>query len=106
MIKSLWETYRRRQIQQAYNTAHGITPTKAISNIKSLDNVKTDKALEPQESFVTRKKVKKLKRMTKKEKEIILTDLRHQLETAVANREFETAASLRDQIKSLDGEMS
>lgn len=106
IIKALWETYRRRQIQQAYNTAHGITPTKAISNIKSLDNVKTDKALEPQESFVTRKKVKKLKRMTKKEKEIILTDLRQQLESAVANREFEKAAELRDQIKSLDGEMS
>jgi len=36
--------------------------------------------------------------MTKKEKEIILKDLRIQLENAIKAREFEKAAVIRDQI--------
>jgi excinuclease ABC subunit B len=41
IVTSLFETYRRRAVQMAHNTAHGITPTQAISNIKKLDSVKT-----------------------------------------------------------------
>ena len=45
MIKALWETYRRRSIQMDFNTKHGISPSVAISNIKSLDVVRTDEDL-------------------------------------------------------------
>jgi len=45
--------------------------------------------------------VKRLKRLTKKEKEIILIDLRKQLEEAIKTWEFEKAAQIRDQIKEL-----
>jgi len=40
--------------------------------------------------------------MTKKEKEIILKDLKKQLDEAIHKREFEKAAVIRDQIKELE----
>lgn len=101
MSKALFETYRRRNTQINYNTKHNITPSQAISNVKSLDAVKTDDNLQSFDSL-TRGKNKKLKRMTKKEKEIIMKDLKSQMDTAIANREFEKAAVFRDQIKELD----
>lgn len=106
IVKSLRETYRRRWVQQSFNLKNNITPEKAISNIKNLQSVKSDKELEPQEMFATRKKSKKLKRMTKKEKTMILTDLRKQLDEAIANWEFEQAATIRDNIKELEGDMA
>lgn len=106
MIKALRETYRRRSIQEAYNTQHGITPQQAMSNVKSLDVVKTDEDLTKSQQFslMTRGKVKRLKRMTKKEKAMIADDLRKQLELAIKERRFEDAATLRDQLKELEGE--
>ncbi len=106
MIKALWETYRRRKIQMSFNIANNITPQVAISNVKSLDVVKTDDNLkeELKQDFglITRGKVKRLKRLTKKEKEIIMLDLKQQLDGAIAAWEFERAASIRDQIKELE----
>lgn len=101
MIKSLRETYRRRHIQHQYNVLHGITPQKATSNVKELESVKTDEELTQTFSADMFKK-KKLKRMTKKEKEIILKDLKVQLDEAIQAREFEKAAVIRDQIKEID----
>lgn len=106
IIKALWETYRRRKIQMSFNIANNITPQMAISNVKSLDVVKTDDNLkeELKQDFwlITRGKVKRLKRLTKKEKEIIMLDLKQQLDDAIATWEFERAASIRDQIKELE----
>ena len=101
MIKSLWETYRRRKIQYNFNVKNWIVPTKAVSNVKNLETVKTDENLQ---SFwwLTRWKVKRLKRMTKKEKEMISKNLREQLEECIKNREFEKATVIRDQIKELE----
>ena len=42
MVKSLWETHRRRKIQDDFNKEHNITPSIASSNIKDLETVKTD----------------------------------------------------------------
>ena len=47
------------------------------------------------------KNKKKLKKMTKKEKEIILANLNQQLKQAIDNWEFEKAAKIRDQIKEI-----
>ena len=101
MVKSLRETYRRRKIQDTYNKKHGITPQKATSNVKELESVKTDEELTQTFSADMFKK-KKLKRMTKKEKEIILKDLKIQLDEAIQAWEFEKAAVIRDQIKEID----
>lgn len=63
--------------------------------------VKTEEVLSQGFDKLTRGKVKKLKRMTKAEKEIILKDLKKQLDDAIAAWEFEQAAVIRDQIKEI-----
>ncbi|USN54981.1 MAG: hypothetical protein H6765_11170 [Candidatus Peribacteria bacterium] len=106
MVKSLRETYRRRHIQQSYNTEHGKTPEQAVSNVKDLDVVRTDEDLRLNQDFNLSKKgkVKRLKRMTKKEQALIAADLRDQLQVAIQEWRFEDAATLRDQLKELTGE--
>ena len=42
--------------------------------------------------------------MTKKEKDLILTDLKKQLDNAIQIWDFESAVVLRDQIKEISGE--
>ena len=103
MVKSLWETYRRRTIQNNFNIEHHITPKAARSNAKNLETVKTDEELvQQQNSAFTRGKVKRLKRMTKTEKNLIMKDLKKQMDSAIAERRFEDAAVIRDQIKELE----
>ena len=102
MIKSLWETYRRRKIQNDFNVEHHITPKAAHSNVKNLETVKTDEELMQQQSKFTRGKVKRLKRMTKAEKNLIMKDLKKQMDEAIKEWRFEDAAVIRDQIKELE----
>ena len=102
MIKSLWETYRRRKIQNDFNVEHHITPKAAHSNVKNLETVKTDEELMQQQSKLTRGKVKRLKRMTKAEKNLIMKDLKSQMDEAIKEWRFEDAAVIRDQIKELE----
>lgn len=104
IVKSLWETYRRRNIQDTYNKKNHITPLSATSNVKNLEVVKTDEVLSQWFQGLSRGKVKRLKRMTKAEQDIILKDLKAQLDEAIKLREFEKAASIRDQIKEISGE--
>lgn len=104
IVKSLRETYRRRHVQQKHNALHGITPEQAISNTKSLDSVRTDQNLVQDFNLTTRGKNKRLTRMTKKEKALVATDLKKQLDEAIAQWKFEDAAILRDQLKELVGE--
>jgi len=103
MVKSLWETYRRRRIQNDFNIEHHITPKAAHSNVKNLESVKTDEELvQQQNSKFTRGKVKRLKRMTKAEKNLIMKDLKSQMDEAIKEWRFEDAAVIRDQIKELE----
>ena len=105
MVKSLRETHRRRSVQTAFNTANNITPTIASSNVKNIEVVKSDADLTQSFSALqARGTTKRLKRMTKKEQEMILTDLKGQLDDAIATRNFEQAAIIRDQITELRGE--
>ncbi len=99
MLKALWETYRRRKIQQQFNQKHGIKPKIAVSNIKDLDVVKTDQPVNF-DAF-KKSKAKKLKKATKKEKEILKKELKKQLDEAISKWEFEKAAMLRDQLLEL-----
>lgn len=47
---------------------------------------------------------KKLKKMTKKEKDMIAKDLKAQMDLAIKEWRFEDAAAIRDQLKELEGE--
>jgi excinuclease ABC subunit B len=96
MRQAIGETDRRRQIQEAYNREHGITPQ---SIIKSIDEVLTSiyerdyvtvPAGEDREMF-----------RTHAELEAHVGELQVQMKAAAANLEFEKAAALRDRIKQL-----
>lgn len=106
MTKALYETYRRRRIQHKHNIEHDIQPSMAISNIKNLDSVKTDADLQSTQTFqwLTRGKTKRLKRITKAEQAMMVSELNKQLKIHVDAREFEDAAKIRDQLKELKGE--
>lgn len=87
------ETNRRRAIQVAYNTEHGITPTTIAKEIKSItDQMRT----EHDETVETLLKVDV--ELFKRNPAKVLKEKRQQMEDAVAILDFETAAIIRDEI--------
>lgn len=91
MQAAIDETNRRRTIQEAYNTKHGITPTSVAKEIgEGL------RAIIPQKD--DGKPKLDLKKIPKDEYGSLIKDLSGQMELASANLEFEKAAELRDLI--------
>lgn len=95
MQRAIDETNRRRSIQEAYNTEHGITPT---SVAKAIDEGL--RAIIPQKEEDKAKKLD-LKKIPKDEYPHLIKDLTAQMELAAANLEFERAAELRDTIEDI-----
>ena len=94
MQKAISETYRRRDIQEAYNTEHGITPqgiSKAIRDIT--ERVKA--VAESRPSYQTRRD------MPKDDLLRVIKDLESQMKLAARALEFEKAALLRDEMVEL-----
>ena len=94
MKAAIDETNRRRDIQEAYNTEHGITPT-GID--KAIDEGL--RAIIPQKED-TKPKLD-LKKIPKDEYDSLEKDLTAQMNLASANLEFEKAADLRDLISEI-----
>lgn len=88
------ETNRRREIQQAYNKEHGITPT---SVAKAIDEGL--RAIIPQKD--DGKPKLDIKKIPKDEYPQLIRELSSQMELAAANLEFEKAAELRDIIEEI-----
>ncbi len=89
MQRALEETDRRREIQNAYNQKHNITPTtikKEIRDIIEISSKETDKPA---------------KRMSKLERDRKVAQLTKQMKEAASLLEFEHAAFLRDRIEKL-----
>jgi excinuclease ABC subunit B len=91
------ETYRRREKQQAYNVAHGITPEsvrKSISNV--LDTVYEQDYMTVElgdggdNNYIGQNLT------------AVLADLDKRMRAAAANLEFEEAGRLRDEIRRLE----
>jgi len=97
MERAISETLRRRKIQQAYNTQHGITPAGIIKAIRESRLAGKQK---PQDE----KPIIDPKSIPKDELPHILRDLENQMALAAANLEFERAANIRDQITQLKGD--
>ncbi len=94
MQKALSETYRRRDIQEAHNKEHGITPqgiSKAIRDIT--ERVKA--VAESRPSYRTRRD------MPKDDLLRVIKDLESQMKLAARALEFEKAALLRDEMVEL-----
>lgn len=92
MQAAIDETNRRRGIQEAYNTKHGITPT---SVAKEIDEGL--RAIIPMKEDEKKPKLD-LKKIPKDEYGSLIKDLTGQMELASANLEFEKAAEIRDMI--------
>lgn len=97
MRRAIDETNRRRAIQEAYNSKHGITPT---SIAKGIDEGL--RAIIPQKDDAPKLNLNKI---PKDEYAGLVKDLTAQMELASANLEFEKAAELRDLIAEIREKM-
>lgn len=100
MKRAIDETARRREIQDGYNKAHGITPKTIVKPIKPL--IETTFVAESGGKYEVKKGKKKL---TKKDKENLIKTLTREMQQASRALEFERAAELRDMILELDGSL-
>lgn len=89
MRKALDETARRREIQIAYNDAHGITPKTIIKPIHDVVRSKETKEM-------TAAYMKKKNKMGKKDKTKMLENIEKEMKEAARVLDFERAAQLRD----------
>lgn len=97
MDRAIKETDRRREIQISYNKKHGITP-KSVS--KKITDIMGDIS-RTRERVVTRLAELDMS-AAHGDKKKLLVEKRKQMKTAAANLDFETAALLRDEIKTLE----
>jgi excinuclease ABC subunit B len=93
MERAIAETERRREIQQTYNEKHGITPLTIQKAISDLVHAKRDLVEEVPEVDITKIPAEELTRLVK--------ELEKKMDLAAKNLDFERAATLRDQIVSI-----
>ncbi|MBQ2101828.1 MAG: excinuclease ABC subunit UvrB [Lachnospiraceae bacterium] len=92
MRTAIDETNRRRRIQQAYNDANGITPQTIKKAVRDLISISKKVAKEEQRFE------KDPESMDKKELEKLIGEVQKKMQRAAADLDFETAATLRDQM--------
>ena len=95
MRAAMDETERRREKQDAYNTAHGIVPQTIRKDVRKVLEISKDAQQEQQASR---------RKLTDAEREATIRRLEKEMKEASKMLEFEYAALLRDQIIALRGE--
>lgn len=93
MERAINETERRRSIQTAYNTEHGIVPKTIIKSVRDVLEITSKKDVD--------EKTKK-KKMSAAEKKELIAKLTEDMKNAAKLLEFEHAAYLRDKIRELE----
>ena len=91
MERAITETVRRRGIQEKYNQEHSITPKTIKKDVRQIIEITSKDKLDG-----------KRKRLTKKEKQLLIKQLTSEMKEAARMLEFEHAAFLRDQIAELE----
>ena len=91
MQNAISETNRRRQIQEAYNEAHGIVPQTIKKEIRDL--IVATKTVAKEEEFF---KEKDAESMNKEELDKVITKVEKEMKKAARDLQFERAAELRD----------
>ena len=95
MENAIRETLRRREIQDAYNKEHGITPKTIVKKVSDVLEISSKESHEEK---------KNKKPLTRAEKQELINSLTKEMKAAAKLLEFEHAAYLRDKIKKLKGE--
>ena len=97
MKAAIGETERRRAVQEAYNTEHGITPASVVKHIDEVmssvyerDYLTVTRVLDEREQFKTRGAL-----------EARIRELETDMRAAAANLEFERAAEIRDRLRKI-----
>jgi excinuclease ABC subunit B len=89
-------TTKRREVQEAYNRAHGITP-------EGIKKAMGERMRAAEEAEKTDLKEIRAEDIPKEERGRIIKELTDQMQLASGNLQFEKAAALRDQIEELGG---
>jgi excinuclease ABC subunit B len=100
MKAAIEETGRRRAKQEAFNAEHGIEPKSVSKRIKDM----IDGVYEPGEARETRRAAEeeaKYDALSEKQLDQRIRKLEKEMLEAARNLEFERAASLRDELKTL-----
>ncbi len=92
MERAINETNRRREMQLSYNKEHGIIPKTIIKDVREVIEISTKEETDKKTSA---------KKLSRKEKEELITKLTAEMKNAAKLLEFEHAAYLRDKIKEL-----
>lgn len=103
MKEAIEETKHRREIQEAYNREHGITPQtikKEITDI--LEHQKEDAEENAKITVETLKKTANL--FDKKQRAKLINALKQEMSECAERLEYEQAAALRDQIKEIEAQ--
>ena len=100
MNRAIFETRRRRQLQQAFNEANGITPTTVMKSVRDLLEIGTA----PDSSSRRKPASAPAKRpMSEDELHLLICSTEEKMLQAAANLDFELAAKLRDKLFELQG---
>ncbi|GAI20918.1 unnamed protein product [marine sediment metagenome] len=91
MTRAMEETGRRRQVQEAYNREHGITPQGIRKAIKDITE-RVRAVAETRAPYIAAAPI------AKEDVARLIKELESQMKTAARNLEFEKAALLRDRI--------
>ena len=89
MKEAIEETKRRREIQDKYNKEHGIIPKTIIKEIKDVVSNKVE--------------TKTKKKMTKRDKAKLISEITDEMTEAAKNMDFERAIELRDILFEMKG---
>lgn len=95
MRVAIEETKRRREVQQAYNKEHGITPKTIEKSVRDLISISKKVAQEEMEFE------KDPESMSQKEMEKLIKEVSKKMQKAAAELNFEAAAELRDKMVQL-----
>ena len=101
MARAMDETNRRRQIQEAYNKEHGITPQTIYKEQRQL--IKLTRIEEDSET--AKFDAKDLHKRSSKELSKLAKQLEQQMGAAAKELDFERAAELRDQLIIVKGKL-
>jgi excinuclease ABC subunit B len=100
IVSAIRETNRRREIQVAHNTKHGITPTTIIKETKDITEL-----LQSDHAKSVNSQLQQDLAIYDGDKDALIKAKRKEMEIAASEMDYETAAIIRDEIGFLEGRL-